>query len=95
MPAQVRAGQLDHGLRRLDLDYGLVDGDAVADGDSQQTIGLGQPFTDVGQPELARHLSLHHVVAARDDPLGAGQVVVLGAPQREDVSHPVTRATGA
>jgi len=49
----VRAGHLHHGLGGLHLDHRLVHPDGVADGDQPaDDLGVGQPFAEIGQPEL-------------------------------------------
>jgi hypothetical protein len=54
--AAVGARDLDDRLRSLHLDYDLVDGDDVADGDVPlDDLGVDEAFTDVGQQELASH----------------------------------------
>ena len=54
---------LDRGLRGLDLDHHLVDGDGVADRDLPfDDLGLGQPLAQVGQQE---DLVAHAVTAQR------------------------------
>ena len=66
----VRAGELDDGLRGLDLDDHLIDVDLVSDLDlPRDQLRLGEAFAEVGKDELARtriHISTHHSSQSQD-----------------------------
>jgi hypothetical protein len=57
--SRVRAGQLDHGFRRLDFEQELVEFDRVADGDPpRHDLGLGEALADIGKIEMVEHCEL-------------------------------------
>ena len=84
----VRAGQLDGGLRGLDLQQDLVDLHHVAGGDPPgQHLGLGQALARVGHPELTSHAPSrrshgHRPVHGLEHAVQVGQVDVLEARRR-------------
>ncbi len=66
---RVRRRQFDEGLRGLDLGDDLVELDGIPFGDApRDDVGLGESFTEVGQPELAQ---AHANSAVADSVIGA------------------------
>ena len=87
--AGVRAGHLDHGLGRLDLDHDLVDGDLVADRDQPaHDLGLGQALAEVGQQERLGVRAVRRSCRTAHGEAQVGRVVPLEPGDRvEDPVH--------
>src|SRR5699024_5913134 len=85
----VGAGQIDDGLRGLELDDHLTDVDRIADGDiPRDQLGLAEPLAEVGEDELAR------ASYASAGPARAGaEIRTHHSSQSQDSSASSTRST--